>query len=320
MIRISKSNITLCVILIFITIFCFNAEIYMKSALAGIYVWANNVLPALFPFFIFTRIIVALNANLNLDFLTKKCFNAPNGSGNIYALSILSGYPVGARMISQYHNMGYINDGQATQMLSYCSTSGPVFMMGTVGIGMLKSNSAGLIIFLAHTIGSFLNGLLFRGKKVFDQTGQKALYIGNNQNAIIYDSVYDSVVSILLVGGYIVISFVIIDILNNLNILPFLANCFNKLFFVQNKDLVLSIFNGLIEMTRGCLDISNLNISIQIKTIICCGLISFSGLCVFLQSLAFLTKIKIKKSKLILMKITQSIFSMIVCIFIVLLL
>lgn len=319
MIKISKSNITLCVILIFIIIFSFNAEIYMKSALSGLYVWANNVLPALFPFFIFTRIILALNQNLNLDFLTQKCFNATNGSGNIYALSLLSGYPVGARMISQYHSMGFIDDGQATKMLSYCSTSGPVFMIGTVGIGMLESNRAGIIILVAHIIGSFLNGLLYRGSK----SSTKQIQIKNlqtNQNSMIFDSVYDSIISILLVGGYIVISFVIVDILNNLHIIPFLASCLSKIFFIQNKDIMTSVLNGLVEMTRGCLDISSINISLQIKTVICCGLISFSGLCVFLQSLAFLTKINVKKSKLILMKFTQSIFSILVCVAIVLLL
>ena len=47
-------------------------------------------------------------------------------------------------------------------MLTFCSTSGPLFMLGAVGAGMLSSPAAGAVIALAHYLGALLNGLLYR--------------------------------------------------------------------------------------------------------------------------------------------------------------
>ena len=45
--------------------------------------------------------------------------------------------------------------------MSFCSTSGPAFMVGAVGAGMLGSGMLGGIIAVAHYIGDFANGVLY---------------------------------------------------------------------------------------------------------------------------------------------------------------
>lgn len=213
-------------------------------------------------------------------------------------------------MISQLRANDSIDDVQATQMLSFCSTSGPVFMIGTVGMGMLHSNMAGIVIVISHILGSFANGLLYRAK---NKSKSFVACVQQKDNDILADSMYNSIISILIVGGYIVICFVLVDMLNNLHIIPGLARGISSIFHI-NYDVVVSILNGSIEMTRGCLDISKTAISLQAKTVLCCGLVTFSGMCVFVQSLAFIKNIKVKKSRILLMKFTQTIFSVLFCI------
>lgn len=214
-------------------------------------------------------------------------------------------------MISQLRANDSINDTQATRMLSFCSTSGPVFMIGTVGIGMLHSNMAGIIILISHVLGSFANGLLYRAKN--DKSKSFMICIQQKNNDILSDSMYNSIISILVVGGYIVICFVLVDMLNNLHIISSIGRTISNICHLD-YDVVVSILNGAIEMTRGCFDVSKTAISLRVKTVLSCGLVTFSGLCVFVQSLAFIKNIKVKKSRILLMKFTQTIFSVIFCI------
>ncbi|MBO5910128.1 MAG: hypothetical protein J6Q15_01320, partial [Clostridia bacterium] len=149
----SKVWLTL-VILIAITLFIISPKACMESTLKGLRVWTINVVPALFPFFILTRIIIMLNQTSIpiLDKFTTKCFRT-NNAGLIYFLSIISGYPIGAKMISSYYDIGAIDKATATKMFSFCSTSGPMFIVGTIGIGVFADVKIGYILLLGHIMG-----------------------------------------------------------------------------------------------------------------------------------------------------------------------
>ena len=303
----SKILLTL-LILCAIILFIINPSICMQATSNGLHIWLVNVVPALFPFFIFTRIITSLNQNSipALDRCTYKFFHTKN-SGLIYALSLLSGYPVGAKMISNYYDTGSINKSTAIKMFSFCSTSGPMFIIGTVGIAVFNSTKIGYILLIGHIIGSFLNGLLYRGKNLNIDIQTSSPPNTNSLN----DTVYDSIISILLVGGYIIFASVIIELLKLSNILPFIAEtiCIIPCF---NYDAVYAILCGIIEITNGLILLGSTNISLNIKVIISSAIIAFSGICIMLQSTAFLNKIGIKKSTMLKQKITQAIFTTLV--------
>ncbi len=287
----------------------FNPSIYTKSCLNAISVWAFNVLPVMFPFFIFTRIIVNLDSSKQnfLDKFFNKTFNTSSKSFTTFFLSALSGYPIGAKLICAQYENKQISQTEAKKMFSFCSVSGPMFMLGTVGIAILKNFKAGIIILISNIIACLLNGLIFRGKK--ENFKPKTEYVCNKTN-ILSDSVFDSLISILMVGSYIVLTFIIIDILNNLNIIPALTNLICNLFnCTKHKSVINSLFNGIIEITRGILDLSVTNLSLQAKTIISSTLIGFGGISVLLQSVSFLSQIKIPVKSMLIQKTTQAILS-----------
>ncbi len=287
-------------------ILMFNPMMYAKSCLDAISVWGFKVLPLMFPFFIFTRLIVNLSEP-KLNFMDKffnKVYHAPVGSFSTFFLATLSGYPMGAKLICTMFENNQINSKQAQRMLSFCSVSGPMFMLGTVGVSMLFSYKAGLIILISNIIASLLNGLIYRGKN--EKTENKLNYITKNYDNLLSDSVYDSLISILMVGAYIVLSFLIIDLLNNLRIISTLTNLICCVFNLSNShDIVLAVLNGIIEITRGISDLSHTNSSLIIKTIISSGLIGFGGISIMLQSISFLSKLKIPIKTMFLQKTTQ---------------
>lgn len=314
MIKLLKSNkLIILSLLIVCILFIINPALCANSCLNGISVWALNVLPVLFPFFIITKIIVNLSDNKPnpMDKFFNKLYNAPNGSFSTFFLATLSGYPMGAKLICEMYNNKQIDSENAQKMLSFCSVSGPMFMVGTVGVIMLKNYTAGIIILISNVIASLINGLLYKGKKT--------THIYNTTSRIksfsLADCVYDSLISILMVGAYIVLSFITIDLLENLHVIQFLSNTICSVFrFKLRPNIVSSVIKGFLEITRGILDLSNASVNIVIKTIISSGLIGFGGISIMLQSINFISHLKIPIKVIIIQKITQGLIACLISI------
>lgn len=293
-----------------------NPVVYANACLDAISVWTFKIFPFLFPFFVLTKMIVNLSEfkpNF-IDKLFNKLYHTPNGSFNIFFLSSLSGYPNGARLISDMYINRQINKGQASKMMSFCSVSGPMFMVGTVGIMMLNSFKVGLIILISNTLASLINGLIYKGKK---EQSTKISYKANNSNTF-SECVYNSLISILMVGAYIVLSFLLIEILNNLGTLNFLSLSICRVFnCVKYQDLVRSIISGLFEITNGISLLSAINLNLKIKAIVASSLIGFSGLSIILQSMGFTSKFNMPLKTILIQKTTQSLlcllFSWLLC-------
>lgn len=142
-------------------------SIALCSARKGISLWLSNVLPALLPFFIC--------ANFLQDIGVIRIFR----SGVFpFVMSVLSGYPMGAKIVGDLRRDGEISQREAMRLMSFCSTSGPAFMVGAVGAGMLGSGMLGGIIAAAHYAGAFLNGrctLVFWGATMRRQVRSHAV-------------------------------------------------------------------------------------------------------------------------------------------------
>ena len=153
---------------IFLTVIglALNPEIYIQATFEGLLVWATVVLPALLPFFMLTTMLTKLGVVNNFcqifNPLTKFLFKAPAISSYIFFMSIISGYPVGAKLTSDCYKQGLITTTEASKITTFTSTSGPMFIIGTVGVGMLHSYLAGVIIFLSHILASIINGIFYR--------------------------------------------------------------------------------------------------------------------------------------------------------------
>lgn len=374
----SKNKIITIIILAICFVFILNPSVYSKSCLNAISVWALNVLPMLLPFFIFTRIIVSICPPKKsvLDKPFKKFYNTPNGSFLIFFLSVISGYPMGAKLISNMYENKYIDNDDALSTLSFCSISGPMFMIGTVGVSIYHSYKTGLIIMIANLLASIFNGLIFRkrikSKQIYNKKEDNNFLKGSNlqiknvdlalnreknlnktdkikdintekdrienrfikenledktnenkekkieQNSdnknessnILADSVYDSLNSILIVGVYIMLSFLIIDLLKNIGFISNVASAICGVFNITDKqNVVESVLSGLVEITRGNIDLATTNISLQAKTIISSGLIGFGGISVLMQSSAFIKNLNLPINSIVTQKVCQGLLS-----------
>lgn len=309
---INRKLILILVITIILGAIVINPEVYITSCLNGIMVWATVVLPALLPFMFFTKTLTELGVAdiLASKFkLFPKIFKVPSLAIYVFILSILSGYPVGAKIVADLYESGAISKEEAYKITTFTSNSGPMFILGSVGIGMLASKKLGIIILISHILGALINGLIYRNHKENSTEINKKIIEKNNLS--IGDLMWNTVHSVLIIGGFIALFFVIIEIINYLNIFSPISNLFSKIFNCD-ANIFTAIFNGIFEITRGCLDISKLGLSELVSGTLCTFIISFGGLATAMQALVFLKKFDMRFSFFIKQKITHAIFASVI--------
>ena len=253
-------GISACMVIILI-----RPDVYVASALEGVKLWALVVLPSLLPFFFFTSLLAKIGATERMARTLKnpcrKIFGTSGYAAYAFLMSILSGYPVGAKIIGDLGENGLIDETDATKMSAFCSTSGPLFIVGSVGVGMFGSAAAGKLLFIVHAFSALITGLIFRffgrAEITTSRTSKNvpkscrpqvspAKTRAANGNAL-YDCVYSSVISIATVGGFICVFYVVADIFQNLDLL---RPIWKTLFFVTKNETLSRAFSyGLIECT-----------------------------------------------------------------------
>ena len=313
-----KHTIIISLFLILILSFLIIApEVSINACLTGINVWATNILPALFPFFFFTKILSELGfisqISKSVAPITKKLYNTSGISSYVYLMSIFSGYPVGAKITSDLYENNLISIGEAHRIVTFTSTSGPLFIIGTVAVGMFENKTLGYVVLISHFLGALLNGLLYRKYMLQpNQNNTSQLQNSKKANDILGECMISSIKSIVVVGGYISIFFMLITIFKNFNFFFPITFVINKICPTLPLNVISSILSGIIELTRGCLDLSLCGLTSKQFAMILSALISFGGISINLQALNFLTKMKIILKFYFLQKITHTIVSAII--------
>lgn len=316
---ISLNDLICLFITIIMALIISNPAKYINSCYNGLLVWVHNVLPCLFPFLVCTKLLTELNIfNKFSNYFKKivyKLFKAPPIASYVLLISMISGYPVGAKVISDLYSNGKITSKTANKLCTFCCTSGPIFIVGTVGTIMLKNTKLGVIILLSHLLSNIVNGIIFRNAFVEKDNKQtENELIKTDYGQALSKSMQNAVLSVLVVGGFISIFYLLIDILTDIHILNTFSNLINIIFSPLKIKIGSGISSGIIEITRGCLEISKSNCSNLIKCVTCTGIITFGGISIHCQSLSFLSQAKINVKFYFLQKFVHTILSIIICI------
>ena len=310
----SEKNISSIIFTLLIVFFLINLIVfpkrYIETTLDGISAWAFNVLPSVFPFIFFTRCLSSLGqmekVTRPFQKFSSALFKTPPISLYAFLMAILSGYPVGSKMVADLYMQGKITKKDAFKMSSFCSTSGPMFIIGAVGIGMFQNSTVGYILFISHIFGAFLNGLLYRNMKFknIDNIDDKQIETKESIQSKfdISEIVTTSAIAIISVGAIIAIFFIVIECLSPiLNLLPETLSCF---------------LQGIVEITKGCLSLSTLS-NVKLATVLSSFVISFGGISTLLQSITMLKSVEMPIKLFALQKFTHALLSALITIILV---
>lgn len=280
---------------------------YTQSITNGLLLYVASVLPSMLPFFFLSGLLTASGLASYMagkgGRIVRKAYHAPAIGLYVMLVSVLSGYPVGAKLTAELHAQGLLDDQGAHKIVPFTSATGPMFMLGAVGANILHDYRAGLCILGAHYLATILNGFLFRGRRSsFVDTPPPAT--APQLDRLLWNTAYNTVISLLVSAVFIVMFNLLADILSAVGVFGLFTRALQAL--AIPAPIAEALVYGIAEMTRGCVLVSHTGASIGIQASLCCLLVSFGGCCVALQSIAYLAQCHVNPLYFFLTKLTQS--------------
>lgn len=316
------------------TIFCLFTiclVIFSKSNLSaaknGLILWANNVVPSLFPFFIATELLSYTNVVNKLGKLLnpimRPIFNVPGVGSYALLMGIISGYPTGAKIVCNLKEQGLLTNSEAERLLAFTNNSGPLFILGTIGVSLFGNTLIGFLLLLTHILACISVGILFRFWKKnevinysnvkINTKNNKQLVNFSNLGEFLGKSITSSISTIVMIGGFIVLFSVVLSILKNSNIIELLAHILFpifKLFGINNFNFCTSFISGILELTNGVMSISSIPCkSISTNIILTSFLLGFAGISILLQVYSIISKSNISIKPYIVGKLLHGLFA-----------
>lgn len=315
-----------------------------EASLNGLAIWWNIVFPALLPFFIFSQVLIGLGVvhflGVLLEPIMRPVFNIPGAGSFVMAMGLASGFPLGAVLTAKLRKDKLCSKVEAERLISFVNTADPLFMFGAVAVGMLHRPEAGATIAAAHYLSSVSLGLMMRfykyrnskmhkqraiaPKRVQDNIFKQALKAlvkarekdGRPIGKLLGDTVRDSINTLLLIGGFIILFSVIIAILNLTGLTGCLVTCFSWLLAPLGLDVELApaLISGIIEIDLGCQAAGAIpNIALAQQLIAVSAIIAWSGLSVHAQVASIISSTDISIVPYIFGRIIQAILAVLYC-------
>lgn len=273
--------------LYFLTGLVLMPQLCMRAATNGINLCIAVVVPSLFPFFICSKILVkngfAQRVSKYLHFIMRPFFNVPGCGAFAFVLGMLSGCPVGAKTVTDMFSKRMCTKAEAQRMLCFCNNSGPLFIIGSVSIGMLGYEEFGTILYVSHIISAVVVGIVMRFYK-HNEIISKGSYYNNERNTdVLSTSVTESVSLTGYVCGFIIFFSVAIEIFKQSGLVEILCQGFS------DKNMISGMLYGMLEMTNGISSLSLLTITPRLISVIS-FVLGFGGLSVIMQVYGIIKK------------------------------
>ena len=290
-----------------------------SSAVQGLKIWWEIVFPALLPFFISSEILMGLGVvnfmGVLLEPMMRPLFNVPGVGSFVMAMGLASGYPIGAILTRRLRKDNLCNQVEAERLISFSNTADPLFMIGAVAIGMFGNAHLGVIIAISHYVSAILVGLCMR---FYRKNAPRSEQLSNNRGNILVracrelyhakqkdgrplgqllgDAVRNSVNSLLMIGGFIILFSVIMRIATVSGVVALVAQGVVGVLQLLGLSTNLSsaAVSGFFEITIGCSVASGAVAPLMQKIIMASSIIAWSGLSVHAQVAAVINDTDIR--------------------------
>lgn len=328
--KLSTIIISILAVAFIVSIFILPSE-SIEAAKHGISLWFNTLFPAQFPFIAGANILIGVGAvnflGVLLEPIMKPLFNIDGKGAFPFILGIISGCPVGAKITANLRQSNQISVYDANRIMSICNNSGPLFMLGTVSIGMFDNIRLGFYMIIVTYISALSTGLIYRfyglKEKSYSKSNKNILktayrkQIENRLNnykglgTILSDSIMDSMETVAKIGGFVIFFSVISAILINTPIISIVEYILNPVFLTLNidKSLYRGILLGIVEITNGIDIISSSIAPLKHQAIAVVCLMSWNGLSIHAQIISMFGNTDIKIMPYICSKLIQTLFA-----------
>ena len=307
-----------------ITVFCtflifqiiLSPKLCIDASILGATLFFNRVFPSLFTFLVISSIIISFDG-VNIYsklFGTILCtpLRLPTSCSFVIIISMLCGYPIGAKYACDLYKDNIINYTTYGRLLSIASNASPLFIIGAVGTSMLQNSTLGYLLLISNLFSCLFMSWIIPCKNFSGNTLQRnSIKSKINIGLVLKESVDNSVKTTLSIGGFVVIFSVFNNIVKS-NIIFDIALSKLCILFNLPKSLIQGFLLGLVEMTNGCFLISSSSAHEIYKIALISFLISFSGLSIISQVYSFTYKFKLPIRTYVIRKFSQGIIASII--------
>lgn len=237
----------------------------LTAAQDGVILSITTLIPSLFPFFIFSMLLTNALAGHSIRLLRPigKLCRIPKGSESLLAIGLIGGYPVGAQNVISSYRQGTISQDDARRMIVFCNNAGPAFLFGYLG-SLFENPIYPWLIWGIHIISALFLGWLLPG-------GSEETFEAFAPMPLTLSKALDQSIRVMgQVCGWVIIFRVLIGFLE-------------RWIFWAIPDTPRIILTGLLELSNGCILLSNLS-SDHFRMILASAFLGFGGICVLLQT------------------------------------
>jgi sporulation integral membrane protein YlbJ len=314
----------------------FFPEDAFNASLKGLKIWWEVVFPASLPFFIASEILMGFGVvhflGVLLEPLMRPIFRVPGTGAFVLAMGLSSGYPIGAKLTARLREQKLISRAEGERLVSFTNNANPLFLSGAVAVGFFHDVTLSFIIMIAHYSSSLIVGLLMRFHephaevimapqdtrdniftRAFRAMHRARMEDGRPLGKLMGDAVTSSVNTLLLVGGFIIMFSVIINILTIIKVTKFLSAAIGILLLPLGvpETLFPAIISGFFEITLGAqlASLAPSEISMTWKIAITSGFLAWSGMSVHSQVASILSNTDIRYKPFMWAKLTQGVIA-----------
>ncbi|MDO4270500.1 MAG: hypothetical protein Q4C72_06195 [Eubacteriales bacterium] len=263
---------------LFLSLALFFAFLLCPAACAdgvrdGLSLAAREALPALFPFFLASGLIVRTGLAARLARLAARplafLYGLPPEAAPAVVLGLTGGYPVGAATVAELLGQGALQKEDAARVNAFCNCASPGFCIGLVGLGVFGSARTGAVLYGVHALAALLTGLFAARSAGGGKIPRRAALPPADEgfSAAFCGAAQQAAATALTVTAFLTVFSVLLALLGPV------------LHAVPSGDML----TGVIELTNGLDELSALPLPIGAQLTLASFLLGFGGLSVQFQ-------------------------------------
>lgn len=306
-----------------------------EASIRGLNIWWESVFPTLLPFFIIAELLIGFGVvnfiGVLFEPIMRPIFNVPGAGSFAWIMGMVSGYPTGAKISAHLREEQHLTQIEAERLVAFSNASSPLFIIGVIAGGLFHDVQLGILLIASHFIGNTLVGICLRFygrtkdsrkkpgrkkkasmKRALKEMHHTRLNDSRPFGEVMGDAVLNSVKTLVMVGGFIILFSVFTKLLYILGISPVIAKVFHFLFqaLTLPVELALPFLSGLFEITLGSQMISQSSVdNLLAQMVIVSFVLGFHGLSVQAQVSSIIAKTDIRFAPYFFARFLHAIFA-----------
>lgn len=307
----------------------------LEASKNGIDMWWGTVFPSLLPFFITAELLIGFGVvrfiGVLFEPIMRPVFNVPGVGSFVWAMGMASGYPSGAKITTRLRQENQLTRIEAERLVSFTNASNPLFIIAAVSVGFFNNPKLGILLAVCHYVSNTLVGICMRfyGReqrtakinrqkekfsvyKAFQEMHRTRLKDRRAFGKVLGDSVVNSVQTLLMIGGFIIMFSVFTKLLYLAGISGIIASFLSGFLQIIGipSELALPIFSGMFEITQGAQMIAQVSITDVLPLAIAVSFIlAFNGFSVQAQVASIIAETDIRFAPYFFARILHGIFA-----------